>query len=207
MKVFVEKTSPNVKNEEKMTKTSKFLGFLIKSCILPIRISNNKVKFRFFSAKMMLHVLGIVLVAFGCVSYGFIFFPTEFTNMFKKAMENQTSWIEDLSYVLGGFGPLVLTSLPSALGYGLKNINSNFFMNRTMKWPKIAWLNIAGRYQKKHCVNQTCVKLLRIIQIPFKSQISLQVPLKVSLRYPLEDPMKYPSNSSSKCSLEPWISP
>ena len=144
MKVFVEKTSSNVKIDVEITKTSKFLGLLIKSCILPIRILDNKVNFKFFSAKMLLHVLGIFVVAFAFVFYGYIFFPTEFIQMVKKVLEYQTSWIEDLSSVLGGFGPLVLTSLPSALGHGLKNMDSNFLQNQTMKWPKIAWLNIAG---------------------------------------------------------------
>ena len=146
MKVFVENTSPTVKNEVEMTKTSKFLGLLIKSCILPIKISSNKVIFHFFSAKMLFHVLGIFLVAIACGSYGFILFPTEFIKMYKKVLEHQRSWIEDLSSVLGGFGPLLLTALPSALGHGLKDLDPNFFQNQAMKWPKKAWLNIAGRY-------------------------------------------------------------
>ena len=146
MKVFVENTSPTAKNEVERTKTSKFLGLLIKSCILPIKISSNKVIFNFFSAKMLFHVLGIFLVAIACGSYGFILFPTEFIKMYKKVLEHQRSWIEDLSSVLGGFGPLLLTALPSALGHGLKDLDPNFFQNQAMKWPKKAWLNIAGRY-------------------------------------------------------------
>ena len=145
MKVFVEKTSPNVENEVKMTKTSKFLGLLLKSCILPINVSDNKVIFNLFSAKMLFHVLGVIGVAFVCASYGFIFFPTEFLKMMKRVQEHQTSWIEELSFVVGVLGPLVLTSLPSALGHGLKNMDSDLLQNRKLKWPKIAWFNIAGK--------------------------------------------------------------
>ena len=144
MKVFVEKTSLNVENEVKMTKTSKFLGLLIKSCILPINVSANKVIFNFFSAKMLFHILGIFFIAFVCVSYGFILFPAEFIKMFEKVLEHQRSWIEDLSSVLGGFGPLLLTFLPSVLGHGLKNMDPKFVQNPAMKCPKIAWLNVAG---------------------------------------------------------------
>ena len=140
MKVYVD-----IKNEGKMTKTSKFLGLLIKSCILPIRISDNKVIFRFFSAKILFHFLEIFLVAIVCASYGFIFFPQEYIKMIKKVLKHQTSWIEELSAVLGGFGPLVLTSLPSVLGHGLKNMDPDLLMNRKFKWPKIAWFNIAGK--------------------------------------------------------------
>ena len=39
MKVFVEK---HVKENETMTKTSKLIGLLIKTCILPIKVSDNR---------------------------------------------------------------------------------------------------------------------------------------------------------------------
>ena len=69
MKVFVEKTLPNVENEVKMTKTSKYLILLIKSCILPIKIRDNKVIFRFFSTKMLFHILGIFVFAVVSINY------------------------------------------------------------------------------------------------------------------------------------------
>ena len=143
MKVFVEKTLPNVENEVKMTKTSKYLRLLIKSCILPIKITDNKVIFRFFSTKMLFHILGIFVFAVVSINYGFIFFPTEFRQMWKKVLENESSWIEQLS-MLCGLGPIVLISLPTVIGLGLKNMGSDFFQNPNLKWPKIAKFNIAG---------------------------------------------------------------
>ena len=140
MKVFVEK---QVNKDETMTKTSKFIGLLIKTCILPIKVSGNKVLFEFFSTKMLIHILGIIVFA-SCPFYGLIIYPTEFTQIFEQILNQQTSWVEQISFMLSGSGSLVIFFLPSVLGYSLKNIDSDFLQYRNLIWPKIARLNIAG---------------------------------------------------------------
>ena len=140
MKVFVEK---QVNKDETMTKTSKFIGLLIKTCILPIKVSGNKVLFEFFSTKMLIHILGIIVFA-SCPFYGLIIYPTEFTQIFEQILNQQTSWVEQISFMLSGSGSLVIFFLPSVLGYSLKNIDSDFLQSRNLIWPKIARLNIAG---------------------------------------------------------------
>ena len=142
MKVFLEKTTSNF-GIEKMTKTSKFLRFLIKSCILPIKISGNNVKFDFLSKKMLIHFLGIfVLIA--STNYGMILFPRQFIPIYKKVFNVQSSWVEHVSFLLSAISSLVIMFLPSALCHGLKNFESDFLLNPNFKWPKTAWLNIAG---------------------------------------------------------------
>ena len=143
MKVFVEKTSSNVKND-KMTKTSKFLRFLMKFCILPMKISGDKVLFKFLSTKMLVHVLGIFVFT-SCTGYGLILYPTQFIQIYKKMVHLQSSWVEKMSFLFSTINALTLMFLPSGLGNSLKNMDSNFLQNQNCKWPKTARLNIAGK--------------------------------------------------------------
>ena len=142
MKVFVEKTSSNFK-KEKMTKTSKFLRFLIKFCILPIKISKNKVLFEFLSTKMLIHVLGIFVLS-SCTCYGLVLFPTQFLLLWQTFVNLQSSWVEQISLLLSAINALVIIVLPSALSHSLKNMDYDFLQNQNFKWPKTARLNIAG---------------------------------------------------------------
>ena len=142
MKVFVEKTSSNFK-KEKMTKTSKFVRFLIKSCILPIKITGNEVLFEFLSTKMLFHVLGIFVLS-SCTCYGLVLFPSQFIPIYQKIVNLQSSWVELMSLLLSAISALVIMVLPSALGQSLKNMDADFLQNLNFEWPKTAWLNIAG---------------------------------------------------------------
>ena len=145
MKVFVEK---HVNENETITKTSKFIGLLMKTCILPIKVSDNKVLFEFFSKKMLIHFMGIIVFA-SCPFYGLIIYPTEFTQIYEQIFNQQMSWVEQLSFILSGSGSLVIFFLPFVLGYSFKNIDSDFLQYRNLKWPKIARLNIAGMNFKR----------------------------------------------------------
>ena len=143
MKVFVDKSHHHVKNEEKKTKTSKFIGLLIKTCILPIKITGNQVLFECYSMKMLIHVIGI----FGFASstfYGLIIFPAEFTQIYKSILNLHSSWVEQMSVLITGYGSFMIVFLPSVLGYSLKNMDSDFMQYQNFEWPKIARLNIAG---------------------------------------------------------------
>ena len=93
--------------------------------------------------KMLIHVIGIFALAFSTF-YGLIIFPTEFIQIYKNILNLHSSWVEQMSVLITGYGSFMIVFLPSVLGYSLKNMDSDFMQYQNFEWPKIARLNIAG---------------------------------------------------------------
>ena len=144
MKIFVEKALDG-KKDQITTKTSRFLQLLINKNILPIKMSDDEVVFEFFSRKMLLHVLGVLLIL-ACSGYGFIILPKDFIFVFMKIYD-KASWTEKVSFYLGGIGPLIFVTLPGILAHGLKNMDVNVLQNKKLGWPKIGYVNIFGKLE------------------------------------------------------------
>ena len=53
---MLTKVNPNVQNLSKMSRTSYFVRFLLKICFFPLYIKEDKIIFRLFSFKTIIHV-------------------------------------------------------------------------------------------------------------------------------------------------------
>ena len=85
MKVAVKQ--PNGKNNKRPTRTSKFLKFLVKICLLPVVVKKDRIVFKIASLKTLIYSIG----TFGW--FGFSLTVSYYTGVLKIILNNQMVYI------------------------------------------------------------------------------------------------------------------
>ena len=105
------------------TKTSKFINFIIKICLIPVSTDGEKIKMRLFSLRSVLHFI----VFNGTVGFCSYVAMLEFS--FKDVFYM-------ITFVLTNFSSLGYVNLSLIMSYGLNNLDKEILLNPCHKWPK-----------------------------------------------------------------------
>ena len=104
MKIFT--TQPHSGDfKSPMSKTSRFVRFLVMICFFPISVKNNKLYFEWISCRSILYLIySIVRVVIEFSLYGY-FFPEDFLGLFEERIitVKLKNWFLKIQLELGPF--------------------------------------------------------------------------------------------------------
>ena len=126
-------------NVDDKTWTATFLEFLVKTTFLPISIKEEKIEFKIFSLKTVVHLL--VSLSYFIISYILIlkFASTGFFKMFAGA----GSYVL-VSVVLMTMSMLTGLFIPILLSAGLTSLSPETILRNDLRFPKKAYRIIIG---------------------------------------------------------------
>ena len=128
--------------DEKSTKTSKFIKFAAKSCLLPIDVSKERKLFNLRSWNCFIHIaiyiIGIAILDYSVeeLVFGGSIGKCIFASNFIGAVYCVAGVVFDIIY---RFGPLILS-------YGLQNLDPAKLCKNDLKWPKQGYPIIFGKF-------------------------------------------------------------
>ena len=127
--------------DEKSTKTSKFIKFAVKSCLLPLDVSKEGKLFKLRSWNCFIHV---VIYIFGIAILDYSVEELVFGGSIGKCIF-ASDFIAAVSCTVGVVFDIIYRFFPLILSYGLQNLDPAKLCKNDLKWPKQGYPIIFGK--------------------------------------------------------------
>ena len=121
---------------------SKFISFLMKFCIIPVSFRGDKILFKWFSWRTLVHIIFnfVLTIIISIIQWSLD------PNVMDKVSNISGSAIAKINMILWIGTYMFSLSFPMMLAKGFHNAKSDLLTNERLHWPEKFWKVLIGLY-------------------------------------------------------------